>query len=233
MNPARSFGPALVAGAWQDHWVYWLGPLVGASLGAGLYQLLRVPPVAPAADVGGYRVRFRYCVHGHALNASLYPPAVILYRRDGAGPRVEHFGLPVRHGVWVQEVIPDGPGGKAGIKAGARRESFQETPYRDGGDVVLSVAILLSALIGSISFSGSLVAFAKLQELIQGRPIVYPGQKLVNGPAHSSIGQEGGAVGSVLALVGKDQVNGSHRGHHQFLANRGYAVLSVNFRGSS
>jgi 2-oxoisovalerate dehydrogenase E1 component len=44
------------------------------------------------------------------------------------------------------------------------------------------------------------------------------GQKLVNGPAHSSIGQEGGAVGSVLALVGKDQVNGSHRGHHQFLA---------------
>ena len=44
------------------------------------------------------------------------------------------------------------------------------------------------------------------------------GQKLVNGPAHSSIGQEGGAVGSVLALVGKDQINGSHRGHHQFLA---------------
>src|SRR5215210_6528834 len=43
------------------------------------------------------------------------------------------------------------------------------------------------------------------------------GQKLVNGPAHSSIGQEGGAVGSVLALVGKDQINGSHRGHHRFL----------------
>ena len=37
-----------------------------------------------------------------------------------------------------------------------------------------------SALIGSISFSGSLVAFAKLQELIGGRPIVYPGQQLVN-----------------------------------------------------
>jgi NAD(P) transhydrogenase subunit beta len=39
---------------------------------------------------------------------------------------------------------------------------------------------LLSALIGSISFSGSLIAFAKLQELIKGRPITYPGQKLVN-----------------------------------------------------
>src|SRR3954464_13251871 len=41
---------------------------------------------------------------------------------------------------------------------------------------------------------------------------------LIHGPAHSSIGQEGGAVGSVLALTSADQVNGSHRGHHQFLA---------------
>ena len=41
---------------------------------------------------------------------------------------------------------------------------------------------------------------------------------LIHGPAHSSIGQEGGAVGSVLALAAEDTVNGSHRGHHQFLA---------------
>ncbi|WP_166345935.1 alpha-ketoacid dehydrogenase subunit alpha/beta [Phytoactinopolyspora limicola] len=44
------------------------------------------------------------------------------------------------------------------------------------------------------------------------------GAGLVHGPAHSSIGQEGGAVGSVLALAPGDVVNGSHRGHHQFLA---------------
>src|SRR2546430_6377508 len=44
----------------------------------------------------------------------------------------------------------------------------------------ISTSIILSALIGSISFAGSMVAFAKLQELIQGRPITYPGQKLVN-----------------------------------------------------
>jgi 2-oxoisovalerate dehydrogenase E1 component len=44
------------------------------------------------------------------------------------------------------------------------------------------------------------------------------GAGLVHGPAHSSIGQEGGAVGSVLALTSQDAVNGSHRGHHQFLA---------------
>jgi 2-oxoisovalerate dehydrogenase E1 component len=41
---------------------------------------------------------------------------------------------------------------------------------------------------------------------------------LVHGPAHSSIGQEGGAVGSIVPLRSDDVVNGSHRGHHQFLA---------------
>jgi 2-oxoisovalerate dehydrogenase E1 component len=44
------------------------------------------------------------------------------------------------------------------------------------------------------------------------------GEGLVHGPAHSSIGQEGAAVGSVLSLTSEDSVNGSHRGHHQFLA---------------
>jgi 2-oxoisovalerate dehydrogenase E1 component len=44
------------------------------------------------------------------------------------------------------------------------------------------------------------------------------GEGLVHGPAHSSIGQEGGAVGSIAGLRSADAVNGSHRGHHQFLA---------------
>lgn len=44
------------------------------------------------------------------------------------------------------------------------------------------------------------------------------GEGLVHGPAHSSIGQEGGAVGSIVGLRTTDAVNGSHRGHHQFLA---------------
>src|SRR6185436_7983378 len=44
----------------------------------------------------------------------------------------------------------------------------------------IALAIALSGLIGAISFAGSMVAFAKLQELIRGRPITYPGQKFVN-----------------------------------------------------
>jgi MIP family channel proteins len=41
MNPARSFGPALASGTWTDFWVYLVGPLVGAALGALAYQLVR------------------------------------------------------------------------------------------------------------------------------------------------------------------------------------------------
>lgn len=41
LNTARSFGPALAAGRWDDFWVYAVGPLVGAPLGALAYQLVR------------------------------------------------------------------------------------------------------------------------------------------------------------------------------------------------
>jgi aquaporin NIP len=44
MNPARSFGPALAAGEWTDFWVYVLGPVAGAVLGAGAYQFIRASP---------------------------------------------------------------------------------------------------------------------------------------------------------------------------------------------
>ena len=41
MNPARSFGPALISGTWTDFWVYLVGPVLGAALGAMAYQLVR------------------------------------------------------------------------------------------------------------------------------------------------------------------------------------------------
>ena len=41
MNPARSLGPALAAGEWRHFWIYLVGPLAGAALGAFAYQAVR------------------------------------------------------------------------------------------------------------------------------------------------------------------------------------------------
>ena len=41
MNPARSFGPALVAGQWSEFWIYVVGPVVGAAIGVLAYELVR------------------------------------------------------------------------------------------------------------------------------------------------------------------------------------------------
>jgi aquaporin NIP len=51
MNPARSFGPALVSGQWRDFWVYLAGPILGASVGAFAYQLVRGERPPPAVAV--------------------------------------------------------------------------------------------------------------------------------------------------------------------------------------
>ncbi len=62
--------------------------------------------------------------------------------------------------------------------------------------VYVTAEVLLGVLIGSVSFSGSAIAFIKLQELITGRPITYPGQQLINGLVGVAI-----AACIVLALV--------------------------------
>lgn len=58
LNTARSFGPALVSGAWQSLWIYIVGPLTGAPVGAMLYQFIRGertsrPAGSTEAEAGG------------------------------------------------------------------------------------------------------------------------------------------------------------------------------------
>jgi aquaporin NIP len=50
MNPARSFGPALISGEWADFWVYVVGPILGAGGGALAYQLVRGEHPEPPGD---------------------------------------------------------------------------------------------------------------------------------------------------------------------------------------
>lgn len=57
LNPARSFGPDVAARRFDGyHWIYWVGPLLGALLAVGLYRLLKVleyETASPDADGDG------------------------------------------------------------------------------------------------------------------------------------------------------------------------------------
>nr|ART67215.1 aquaporin TIP1-4 [Vitis quinquangularis] len=44
MNPAVSFGPAVVSWTWSNHWVYWLGPFIGAAIAAFVYSIFYLSP---------------------------------------------------------------------------------------------------------------------------------------------------------------------------------------------
>lgn len=64
----------------------------------------------------------------------------------------------------------------------------------------------------------SMLVSAHLIRAFEEKVLELAGNGLVHGPAHSAIGQEGGAIGSAAFMRAGDQINGSHRAHHQFLA---------------
>ena len=91
-------------------------------------------------------------VGARKVKMTAMPQMVALFNGVGGGAAAL-ISLVEFHGVWAA-------GGNVGVERG--------------------ISTAFSALIGSVSFAGSMVAFGKLQELVSGRPITYPGQQFVN-----------------------------------------------------
>ena len=93
-----------------------------------------------------------------------------------------------------------GGGAAALIAASEYHVAATAVPPVDALSAKIGVATMFSAVVGSISFAGSLVAFGKLQELLPGRPITWPAQKVINGLALAAV-----LVLAVLGVTSVDQ----------------------------
>jgi NAD(P) transhydrogenase subunit beta len=91
-------------------------------------------------------------VGARTVKMTAMPQMVALFNGVGGGAAAI-ISLVEFHGVWASA-------GHVGVERG--------------------ISTTFSALIGAISFAGSMVAFAKLQELVSGVPITFPGQQFVN-----------------------------------------------------
>jgi NAD(P) transhydrogenase subunit beta len=78
--------------------------------------------------------------------------------------------------------------------------SIGEFIHRSNPSNGLAISSTLGTVIGSISFTGSIIAFLKLQELISGGRITYPNQKAVNGAMAGAIV----VLGALLVLIDSD-----------------------------
>ncbi|XP_008281118.1 aquaporin-1-like [Stegastes partitus] len=69
INPARSFGPAIILESFDDHWVFWAGPMSGSLVAALLYNYL----LAPRDELFGGKTRVSFCCGSVPENESVEP----------------------------------------------------------------------------------------------------------------------------------------------------------------
>ncbi len=92
-----------------------------------------------------------------------------------AAKKVEMTGMPELVGLL------NGSGGLASLLVAWAEYHSKRADAEDPFTTFVSVAIVLTAIVGGITFSGSLIAFGKLAEKLPGKPILYKGQQIVNG----------------------------------------------------
>jgi NAD(P) transhydrogenase subunit beta len=153
--------------------------MAAAALFVGGIMLLRTPPTARRGNLlaaTGMLLALVFTLlstplHHVALMAVLFVVAGV------AGALVARL---VRMTAMPQLVaLFNGMGGGAAALV-SLDEALRALSYAHTLPLTTSIPGLLTLLIGSVSFSGSLIAFAKLQELMTGRPVVYPGQNVTN-----------------------------------------------------
>jgi S1-C subfamily serine protease len=124
INPGNSGGP-LVNGRGE---VIGINQQIKTNSGGGEGVGFAVPSnaVKRSLDMLRRTGRARYAYLG-VSSVELYPQLV------------QHFGLDVARGAWVQEIVPGGPADRAGVRGGGGNERFQSSTYRPGGDVITKV----------------------------------------------------------------------------------------------
>jgi hypothetical protein len=120
VNPARSLGSAVIANTWQDHWVFWVGPMAGGAAAALVYRLVYLPTEAFNALWGrnGACLRaFRACVQPCCLPLACLPAcgpcasdarrplatSMALLHHTQQHTHIPHPPLP-RAGIWAAPV---------------------------------------------------------------------------------------------------------------------------------
>jgi S1-C subfamily serine protease len=124
INPGNSGGPLVGS----DGRVIGINQQIQSRSGGGEGVGFAVPIDVVKHSIGQLREdgRARYAYLGIS-SVPLYPQLV------------DHFGLKVAKGVWVQQVTPGGPASKAGLRGGNGQESFQGQAFARGGDVITKV----------------------------------------------------------------------------------------------
>ncbi|KAJ8058660.1 hypothetical protein OCU04_012835 [Sclerotinia nivalis] len=107
VNPARSFGPSVVSGQFPGyHWIYWLGPFLGAILASAFYKFIKVleyETANPGQDAG--RVGETFDSQAHSMNKVNFAEEGMVGRElDGSGASHVHgtdknFGTPKEYGT--------------------------------------------------------------------------------------------------------------------------------------
>ena len=121
-----------------------------------------------------------------AILVTLFDQGILSYQVIGAGLLVgSALGLWLARSVKMTSMpqmvaLLNGLGGGASLLVGVA-EFLKAAASGVAPPLDVAITTQLTLLVGAVTLTGSLIAYAKLQELMPGRAIVFPGQKLVNG----------------------------------------------------